>query len=185
MLSGRNIHFDQPFIGQIAAADPVILLDIARDIGELESHAQVTGPIERLPIVGRHAHRDRHHAADHARDVIAIPIEVVLAARPPVLGIERESRDQVARVPGRQAGLGGDEAQRVERGIADPVACQRRFGHRGDPRQPLGRVGYLGPFMAMVLAIGEIVAAPTPGIEQPGAGAGHVAEQKAGGGEAF
>ena len=185
VLPRRNVHFSQPFERDVTAPGAIILLYVAHDVGELERKAKIARPVERRLVVGRNAHHHRHHAADDAGDVIAIAHQIGSAAGPPILRIEREPGDQIAREGGGHGRFGGDDAKRVERRIADDLAGKRLLGLVGDLRQARLRIDDGCGGMAMILPVGEIVAAAAPGVEQPGAFARLAIEQPAGGGEAL
>ena len=115
----------------------MILDQIAGDVGKLEGEAEIGGAVERV-LVGRiDAHDHRHHAADRAGDMVAIAQHVVLALRPPALGVEREAGEMIVDEAARDRAFGRDDAQRVERRDADRLAGQRavgRLAQEGDAR---------------------------------------------------
>ena len=87
MFTGANVECRQPIIGQIAASGGVIFLNIARNVGELEREAQVASAVECRIVLRRNPHDHRHHHADGASNMIAITIEVALAAWVPIGGV--------------------------------------------------------------------------------------------------
>lgn len=183
----------QPGGGKIAAAIARILGDVAGDIGKLERDPLVARPVKRRAIGRIDAHHHRHHTADRTRDMIAIAQQRILVGRSPSGRVEFETFDDVGDHAVRYAALGGNDAQRVERGVAGALARQRQPRHR---RNMVDIVNYFARRLlsvrfavrivrrlacaAMILPVGKVVGATAPGIEQPGTLARDAVEQPAG-----
>ena len=69
VLAGRDVRFDQPFDRDVAAPGGIVVRHVAGDVGQLEGEPEVAGAVERVVIVGAHAHDLRHHHPDRAGDV--------------------------------------------------------------------------------------------------------------------
>ena len=95
MLARRNVGLRQPRGGQVAAAEPVVVADVARDVAQLECDAEVAGALQRRTVPGVDAHDDRHHYADDAGDVVAIIERVLEAAIDAVPRVHREAVEQL------------------------------------------------------------------------------------------
>lgn len=169
MFAGRHVHFDQPFNRQVTTIRCLILTDVTRYIGELESKAQVTGTVECRFIGGIYAHQDGHHATDRASDMIAVAQHVILAARPPVPRIECEPFQKIMRIAWRDRTFPHDDTEAVEGGIAGPLSAQGGVGQNPHLRQARLPVADPPQRPPMVLPIGDVVALAAPGIKQPGA----------------
>ena len=73
---------------------------------------------------------------------------------------------------------------RIEGGIAGRLAIKRAPGEFADRFQTIGGIGLVAQFPAVLLRIGDVVAAAAPGIEQPCPLARGAVKQLGGGGEA-
>ena len=82
----------QPFGGEVAAAGPSILADIARDIGELHREAEIAGAGECHRAA--HAHHQRHHHADGGGDARGIGFHVCQSLEPAAVRVPFEAFDQ-------------------------------------------------------------------------------------------
>ena len=130
VFARRNIGLDQPVHREVASANRVVLADVARDIGELEGQPQVAGAVERVVVGGVDAHHDRHHATDDTGHVIAIAQQIGLAARAPLVGVEREAGDMIV-----------DEAARGARIRVRPAPARRMPDRRWPARRARRRSG--------------------------------------------
>ena len=185
LLAGRNIRLHQPFERQIAAIGGVILVQIAGDVGQLEGEAQVTGAVQRVLVIGGNAHDHGHHHAHGPGDMETVLQQVRFAARSPVSGIERETGDHVIGHGRGDAAFARDQAKGIKRWVARRRASQGLGGQLPDRRQARLGPGLFAQGSAMVLVIGQVIAAAAPGIEQPDPLAGRAIEQAAGHGKAF
>jgi len=122
LFARRNIHLRKPIRRKIGSPASGIFGNVTRDIRQLECYAKITRPMERLVILRIDAHYDRHHATDGAGNMIAIAVEVVFVARVKACRIQRKTVDEVVGVDMRNTAFARHHAQRVEGGIADPLA---------------------------------------------------------------
>ena len=70
---GIDAGLAHPGERQIETAGARIFADVARDIGELHRNAEIAGARQRQPVT--HAHHQRHHHADRARDAHCIGLQ--------------------------------------------------------------------------------------------------------------
>ncbi len=183
---GGNVGLREPFGRQVAAARRIVLAQVAGDIGKLERETEIARAVERIVVLGRHAHDPRHHHPDGAGDVEAVAHEVGFAARPPAFGVEREAVDHVAGHFLGQPGFERHLAERVERHVRRRLAVERAAGEHTDRLDPALRGGFVElERAAVILAVGNIVAAAAPRVEQPGLLARGFVEQPAGEREAL
>ncbi len=167
MLAWGYVEFNHPVDWQVTAIRRRIVGDIARDIGKLECYAKVARAIKRHLVVGRHPHNEGHRHADRTGNMIAIAQHVILAARPPIIGIKRKSGNNIIDDGARNSDLRQQITERVKSQIPRRFARKGRIGPTANYRQRGRRIMPGGHFAAMVLAIGQIVGGAAPGIEQP------------------
>ena len=119
--------------------------------------------------------------------MIAIAQHVGFGRRAPARGVERKTGDHVVRLGQRQPAFVGDEAEGVESGIGGRLFLEGALGEDAQRLHPvLGvfQIALVAQRAALVLIVGNIVAAAAPGIEQPAALARGPVEQLRGSGEA-
>ena len=109
--------------------------------------------------------------------MVAIAEQIVLGARLPVLGIERETGDMIVDEAARDSAFARDDAERVECRVARHLSVERGVGQEADCAQPRHRIDDDLPLAAMVLSVGQIVTAAAPAVQQPSALAGGLIEE--------
>ena len=112
--------------------------------------------------------------------MIAILVQVALAAGVPVRGIQCEAFDDILRHARRNATFPRDNAKAVKRRLSCGLTRQRFCGKRANGGKAFLRVCYRCHCAAMVLTIGHIIAFAAPRVEQPNAFARCAVKQPAG-----
>ena len=183
MLARRDVHLGQPLVRQIAAAGRVVL-------ARCRARYWRAGRRCRGRTRGRASPRRREQppspppsSADGARDMVAIAEQVVLAARPPLLRVQREPRDMVVDHRTRDRDLRRTRRSASNAGSpTDSPASARRSASRMR-REPRRWIADRGQPPAMILPVGEIVAragtrhrAATPARASAGRTAGSPAQ---------